>query len=138
MQRNDRLKFIVVNHREQKKFNITLMSYKNSFSYIQRQTNKMLRSYKKFVKIYVDDIIVHSRTLSKHLTYLRQIFEFFRQKRVNLIFSKFFLNYSSIILFDQRVNSFDMIIIEKKIAIITSLRFSINLKNLKTFLRFTN
>ena len=113
------------------------MSYKSSFSYVQRQTNKMLRSYKKFIKIYVDDIIVHSRTLSKHLTHLRQIFEFFRQKRVNLIFSKSFLNYSSIILLNQRVNSLDMIIVEKKIAIIISLRFLANLKDLKTFLKFT-
>ena len=113
------------------------MSYKNSFSYVQRQTNKMLRQYKKFVKIYINDIIVYSRTLSKHLIHLRKIFELFRRKRVNLIFKSFFLSYFFVVLLDQKIDSLDMTIIEKKIATITLLRFSTNLKNLKTFLKFT-
>ena len=46
------------------------------------------------------------------------------------------MSHSSIILFDQKINSFDIIIVEKKITTITSLRFSINFKNLKIFLKF--
>ena len=47
------------------------MNYKNFSLYMQRQTNKIFRSYKNFVKIYVNDIIVHFRILIKHLKNLR-------------------------------------------------------------------
>lgn len=109
-----------------------LISYKNSFSYVQYQTNRMLHLYKKFVKIYINNIIVYSRTLLKYLIRLQKIFELFRLKYVSLTFIKFFLSYSLIF----RINSFDIIIAKKKIVIIILLRFSINLKNLKTFLKF--
>ena len=74
VQRKNRHKFTIVTHREQKKFNVIFMNYKNSFSYVQRQTNKLLRSYKQFVKTYVNDIIIHFKTLQKHLNHLRIFF----------------------------------------------------------------
>ena len=52
VQRKNRHKFTIVIHREQEKFNVVFMSYKNLFSYVQRQTNKLLRSYKQFAKTY--------------------------------------------------------------------------------------
>ena len=112
------------------------MSFKKSSSYVQRQTNKMLRFCKNFVKIYVNDIITYSRIFKKHFVHFRQLFNFFRQKRVSLISIKSYLNYSLIMLLNQRVNSLNMIIVEKKIAVITSLLFSINFKKLNTFLDF--
>ena len=113
------------------------MNYKNSSSYVQKQTNKLLRSCKNIVKIYVNDIITYSRTLKKHLAHLRQLFDLFRLKRVNFVFTKSFFEYSSIMLFDQRVNFLNMIIVKKKIAVIIFLLFSINLKNLNIFLDLT-
>ena len=74
----DRNKCTIINHRDQKKSNVVLMSYKDSSFYMQRQIDKILRSYKKFVKAYVDDIIIYSRSLSQHLTHLRKLFELFR------------------------------------------------------------
>ena len=59
VQRKNRHKFIIMIHREQKKFNVIFINYKNLFFYVQRQTNKLLRSYKQFVKIYVNNIIVY-------------------------------------------------------------------------------
>ena len=103
------------------------MNYKSFLSYIQRQTNKIFRSYKNFVKIYVDDIIMHSRILIKHLKNLRQMFELFRLKKVNLTSIKCFLNFSLIILLNQKVNFFDIIIVKKKIIAIIVIRFSLNL-----------
>ena len=106
VQRRNRHKFTIVTHREQEKFNVTLMSYKNSFSYVQRQTNKLLRSYKQFAKAYVNDIIVHFKILQKHLKHLRTFFQMFRIKRISLAVTKSFLAYSSVTLLDQRVDSF--------------------------------
>ena len=62
----------------------------------------------------MNDIIIHFRLLKKYLVYLQQLFDFFRNKRVNLTISKFYLNYSLIILLNQRVDFLNITIIEKK------------------------
>lgn len=56
--RSNRSKFIIISYREQEKFNVILMRYKRSFLYVQRQTDAMLRSYRKFTRAYIDDIII--------------------------------------------------------------------------------
>ena len=114
------------------------MKYKNSSSYVQRQTDKLLRSYKKFVKVYVNDIIIHFKTLQEHLNHLRTLFQMFRIKRINLVVTKFFLTYSSVTLLNQRVNSLDMSITAEKIVAIISLRFSLSLRDLEIFMRLTD
>ena len=46
----------------------------------------------------MNDIIIFFKILDEYVKHLRQIFQLFQQKRVNLIFIKSFLNYSLIIL----------------------------------------
>ena len=138
VQRQNRHKFIIVTHREQEKFNVIFMNYKNSSSYVQRQTDKLLRSYKKFAKVYVNDIIIHFKTLQKHLNHLRTFFQMFRIKRINLIVTKFFLTYSSVTLLNQRVNNLNMSTIVEKIVVIISFRFSLSLRDLEIFMRLTD
>ena len=98
IRRSDRWKFMIINHRDLKKFDVILMRYKDSSSYVQRQINKLLRSYKLFARTYVDDIIVFSLSLEKYLYYLRVIFQLFRDKRVNQTLTKLILNLLSITL----------------------------------------
>ena len=112
------------------------MKFKDSSLYVQRQTNKLLRSYKIFAKAYVNDIIVHFNTLQKHLTYLHTLFEMFRIKRISLIVIKTFLTYFLVTLLKQRINSLNMFIIVEKIVVITFLRFFLSLRNLKIFIKF--
>ena len=68
----------------------------------------MLRLFKEFIKTFINDIIVFSYILLEYLRYLRQIFKLFYNKRVSLSLIKFFINYSSIILLDQRVNNLEI------------------------------
>ena len=110
------------------------MKYKDSSSYVQRQTNVMFKFYKKFIKIYVDDIIIYSRILIEHIIHLIKIFDLFRVKRVNLTFIKFYLKYSSIILLNQRIDSLNMFISTKKIVVIIVFCFSNSLKKIDHFL----
>ena len=130
---SNRFKFIVISHKKQEQFNVALMSFKNSSLYVQRQTNQMLRSYREFSKIYINDIIIFFKTFNEHVKHLRQIFRLFQQKRVNLTFIKSFLNYSFITLLNQRVNNLNLSISKKKIVIITFLQFSTSLRDLKYF-----
>ena len=124
----------MINHRGQKKSNVVFMNYKDSSSYIQRQIDVMFRSFKDFIKVYVDNIIIYSRILIEHVIYSNKIFDLFRDKRVSLAFIKFYLKYSSIILLNQKMNLLNMFISAKKIAVIIALRFSNNLKKIDHFL----
>ena len=134
----NRHKLIIISHREQKQYNVVLIKYKKSSLYVQRQTDKILKSIREFVKAYMNDIIVFSKTLSKHLNHLRKMFILFRQKRINLNPKKSFLSYSFVILFEQRIDSLSLFTSEKKLVIITTLRFSKTLRQLKTFLKLIN
>ena len=125
-------------HRKQEKFNVVFMNYKNSLSYVQRQTNRLLRSYKQFAKIYVNDIIIHFKILQKHLKHLRTLFQIFRIKCISLIVTKSFLAYSFVILLNQRIHNLSMFIIVEKIIAIISLRFSFSLRDFEIFMKFTN
>ena len=109
------------------------MNFKNSSSYVQRQIDQMLRSYREFSRVYMNDIIMFSKILKKHIVHFRQIFQLFASKRVNLVLNKSFLSYSFIMLLEQRVDNFDLSISIEKIATIIFLRFSQSLKNLKHF-----
>ena len=134
IKRSNRHKFTIISHRDQKQSNVTLMNFKNSSSYVQRQIDQMLRSYRDFFRVYMNDIMIFSKILKEHIVHLRQIFQLFASKRVNLTLNKSFLNYSFIMLLEQRVDSLDLSISAEKITIITFLRFSQSLKNLKHFL----
>ena len=128
----------MISHKKQKQFNVILMNFKNLSSYVQRQTNQMLRLYKKFSKIYMNDIIIFFKTLDEYVKYLRQIFRLFQQKRVNLIFIKSFLNYLLIILLSQQIDNLNLSISKKIIIVITFLQFSISLRELKYFFDLIN
>ena len=137
MRYKDRHKLTVVSHRGQKQYNVALMRYKGSSSYVQRQTNKILRPLRDFVRAYVDNMIAFSKTLTQHLKHLRRIFELFQQRRISLNLKKSFLNYSSVILLGQRVNSLDLFTSKEKLTVITSLHFPKSLRELETFLELT-
>ena len=131
---NDRYKLIVINYCEQKLFNVAMMKYKNSSNYVQKQIDRFFRVYQKFVKIYIDDIIIFSRILEKHVIYLRQIFEKFVQFNIFIKFIKTFIDYLFVQLLDQKMNFFNLSINEKKLKTISKFQFFRIFRQLKTYL----
>jgi hypothetical protein len=63
----DRHKLIVVLHRGQEQFNVAVMGFKNSVSYVQRQIDRILRPVRYFARAYINDVVVFSKTLEEHL-----------------------------------------------------------------------
>lgn len=53
----NRHKQTIIIHRDQKQFNVTIMKFKNFPIYVQRQTDFMLKNFRDFVKIYINDIV---------------------------------------------------------------------------------
>ena len=96
----------------------------------------MLRFYKNFFRVFMNDIVIFSHILKKYLLHLNQIFKLFRIRHVNLTLTKFFLNYSLIILLNQQINNLDLFTSTKKIVVITLLRLLKTLKNFEYFLNF--
>ena len=130
----NRYKLTVVFHKNQKQFNVTIMKFKNSSVYVQRKIDAILRIYRVFAKTYVDDIVVFSRILKKHLDHLRQIFQLLNSYDIRLLFKKSFLNYSIVVLLNQKINAFELIIATNKLIVIFNLKFLYTLKNLKNYL----
>ena len=134
----NRQKFIVVSHREQKQFNVAVMKYKNSSSYVQRQVNTILRFHKSYAREYIDDIVIFSKSFDEHVQHLNIIFQLFNDLNISLSLKKFFLEYSTMQLLEKKVNAFDLTTVVEKIEAIFKLKFLVNFKKLKTYLDFTN
>ena len=135
---NDRFKLIVITHREQESFNVVVMNYKNSSIYVQRQIDRLFRFYRAFAKTYVNDIVIHSNILQKHFAHLTKIFDMLRVNNIFIKFEKTFIDYFIVHLFDQKIDSLDLITIEKKLKVISRLFFSITFQLLETYLELTS
>ena len=125
-----------MSHKDQKQFNVAIMNFKNSSIYVQRKINVILRIYKTFVKVYVNDIMIFNKTLKKHLFYLRQVFELLNFFDIRFSFKKFYLSYFIVTLLKQKIDVFDLTIVVDKLTTIVNFRFSYILKNLKKYLSF--
>jgi hypothetical protein len=126
-------KFIVISHRDQRTFQIAIMKYKNSFAYVQRQVDRLFRELI-FVKIFIDDIIIFFKNFDNHFAYLKKMFFIFITNKISINLKKTFLNYAFVQLLNQRVDSFELSTNEKKLKIIFKLKFFRTLKQLKTYL----
>ena len=126
-------KLMMINHRENEQWNVIVMKYKNSSVYVQRQINSMFKSFKEFVRAYVNDVVVFFNSLKKHLRHLIQIFKLFKKMNIIIKISKTFLKYLTIALLDQKMNNLNMMITNEKFVAIQSFRFLILLKHLKTY-----
>jgi hypothetical protein len=135
---NDAYKQTIVTHRDQKTFLILIMSNRNFVTYFQRQMNILLNDLRKFVKVYIDDIICRFKTFEKHLRHLRILFQIFLRKEIIINSLKTFLRYQSVILLEQCVNVLELITAKKKLKAIALLKFSENLTALERYLDLTN
>ena len=115
-----------------------IMKYKNSFVYVQRQINRLLRFYRRFVKAYVNDIVIYSKTLKKHFIHFDKIFDMLDSNNISIKSKKTFIDYFTIHLLNQKINSLKLIIAKKKLKIIFRFFFSKTLQLLNIYFDFMN
>ena len=128
----------MINHKEQEFFNVVVMSYKNSFVYVQKQIDRFLKLHRVYVKTYVNNIVIFSKTLKKHEQYFRQVFIILQINNISIKFEKVFLNYSSVQFLNQKVNFFDFATTKDKLKTISKLQFSRTFRQLEIYLNLTN
>ena len=131
-------KLIVVIHRDQEIFNVIIMSYRNSSSYVQRQIDRVLRLYKQFVKTYIDDIMIFSKSLQEHFDHFQKIFEILEHNNIAVNSKKTYIEYFSVKLLKQHVNFFDLITDKDKLRVIAQFTFSATFEQFETYLKLTN
>jgi hypothetical protein len=126
-------KLIVITHREAKQWNVDVIRHRNTDAYVQRKMNNILRDYF-WVKTYIDDVIVFSQTLYEHFDHLSQLFALFEKLNITLKAKKTYLEYLSISLLKQKIDSLRLITAENKLKTIVKLSFLKTLKDLKKYL----
>ena len=112
------------------------MRYKNSFAYVQRQIDRLLRKYRYYARVYVNDIIIFFKTIEKHAAHLRAVFEMFQVNNIFIKFTKTFFDYFSVALLEQKVNFFDLLTSIDKLKTIARIQFSKIFRFLKIYLDF--
>ena len=70
MHSNDIYKLTIVIYKDQEIFLVSIMKCRNSMIYVQRQMNILLQQFK-FVKIYINDIVVRLEFLAEYVDHLR-------------------------------------------------------------------
>ena len=85
------------------------MNFKGSLFYVQRIINKKLRSFKNFVKTYIDDLMTFSKDFDLYFEHLRKFFQLLRKLKIIINSKKTFLNYFNVIFLEQRVDVFKLI-----------------------------
>ena len=100
--------------------------------------DSILRPYKPFIRYYIDYIIIFSKIFEEYVKYLDIILRLFDRLGIMIKEVKIFLGYLLIILLDQRVNGFNIIISKKRTTAIRNLTFPKILKDLETYLDFTS
>ena len=59
--------------------------------------------------------MIFNKTFEKHIEHLFKIFEFFDKLNIILKFNKIYFEYFIVVLFNQKINNFEFITIEKKL-----------------------
>lgn len=114
------------------------MGFKSSVAYVQRQIDIILRPLRAFCRVYVDDIVVFSKTFDEHLSHLSVVFRALLELGISPPPDKTFIAFPSVQLLGQLVNGLGLATSEEKILAISRLTFPDSLGKLETYLGLTS
>lgn len=112
------------------------MRYRNFSIYVQKQIDRILRSFN-FARAYIDDIVISFEIFENHLLHFREIFQVLIENNFFINSRKLFLNYSSINLLNQHVTFSKLFTDEKKLKTVVNFSFSKTLRQLEIYLNLT-
>lgn len=107
-------------------------------AYAQQRINIILRGCEAYAKAYINNIVIFFPTLEPHIEHLNKVFCLFVEHNVTLNPHKAHLGYFLITLLGQKVNGLGLTLAAEKIAAISNWKFSLSLKQLESYLGFTN
>ena len=96
----------------------------------------ILWSHCDFSKVYINDIIIYikMKSLNDHLIYLNKVFNSLAEKEICLLLKKSFLEYLTVQLLSQCVDTLELATAEDKLAVIVNIEFLCTLSALEKYL----
>ena len=131
----DKEKLAFRTHRGLFHFRRMPFGYRNGPSVFQRIMQTVLAPFLwLFALVYIDDIVVYSKTFDEHLKHLDMVFSSIRNAKLTLSPNKCHLGYQSVLLLGQKVSRLGMSTHKEKVDAIIALEEPRNVKELQTFL----
>jgi hypothetical protein len=122
-------------HRGLWQFKRMPFGYRNGPSVFQRVMNTVLAPFLwLFALVYIDDIVVYSRTFDDHVKHLDAVFGALVEANITLSPPKCHLGYQSLMLLGQRVSRLGLSTHKEKVDVIRQLEEPWNISELQTFL----
>lgn len=102
--------------------------------YVQQSINNILQLLREFMRAYINDIVSGAHSFTKHVVNLWAIFDLYIQYNISIKPIKVFLNYFSVNLLGQHVNSLDLTTAEDKLVAIAAIEYLVTLGDFEHFL----
>lgn len=132
---SDRPKTAFRTHRGLHQFRRLPFGLRNGPSVFQRVMQNVLAPYLwTFALVYIDDVVVYSRTFTEHLQHLDSVLGAIERSGLTLSPSKCHFGYQSLLLLGQKVSRLGMSTHREKVDAIIALREPQNVADLRTFL----
>lgn len=113
------------------------MGLMNSPGFFQHRIELLLSQYLwKFLLVYIDDVIVFSRSLDDYLEHLVQALQLLEQAGITLLISKCFFAFPSIQALGHHVSRLGLHTSPNKVAAILAFAFPLSLQDLEHILGF--
>ncbi|KAG8913502.1 hypothetical protein FRC01_004506, partial [Tulasnella sp. 417] len=133
--KEDRPKTAFRTHRGLYQFKRMPFGLRNGPSVFQRVMQNVLAPYLwMFALVYIDDIIIYSKTFEEHLKHLDAVLGAIAKVNLTLAPAKCHLAYQSLLLLGQKVSRLGMSTHKEKISAILDLDIPRNINELRTFL----
>ena len=131
----DREKTAFRTHRGLYQFRRMPFGFRNGPAVFQRVMQGVLAPFLwMFTLVYIDDIVIFSKTFDEHLSHLDQVFKAIAESGITLSPKKCNLGYQSLQLLGQKVSRLGLSTVKEKVDAILQLEKPKNIKELQTFL----
>jgi hypothetical protein len=128
----------VVTHRGLEYFKVAPFGFTNSPAHMQRFMDKKLRHMSSYVRCYVDDIVIFSKTFDDHLRHLHEVFRTLDETGLYLSPAKCHLGYHSVKLLGRLVDRLGLSTLKERADAIQKLVFPKTLHQLESFIGSAN
>jgi len=135
----DKDKTAMVTHLGQFQFKVLCFGLTNAPTTFQHVMNRIFERFiGRFVLVYIDDILVFSRTAAEHARQLRQVLQVLREHQLTCKLAKCEFNRPELRFLGHIVGRNGVAVDSKKIAVIEKWPTPANLKELQSFLGLAN
>lgn len=85
--------------------------------------DRILREFQEFYRAYIDNIVIFSATLEKHVEHLKAVFKRFQDLNISINPNKSFIGYSLVTLLGQEVNGLGFLTAKDKVQALQNIQF---------------